>query len=571
MRSFLPSALVLSFLLAGCGGAEAPSVITSKGGRHYGGIFNWNEAGTLRSLFPLSLATTAEFRVASLAFQGLVRFDPNDLSVKPCLAERWEVDPTGTVYTFTLREDVRFHPDSTAAKEDLRPLLAEDVVTCFRKLCTAAPENQMFWLFQGRVKGADEHYAASLRGEAPGGLPGITAVDEHTLRVELVSPEPLFLQVLAHQGCWIYGDRPRSARRISSLAQGTGPFVLRQTGDDGPLVFERFAHYWEKDQYGNALPYLDGVRVTFDHDKSHELDEFIAGHLSLMVDPPVERLGELVAPAQVGGAAHPFVVQRLPGLSVQFYGFNALRPPFDDVLVRRAFALAIDQGFLADSVLKGAAVRSEHGVVPPGMNGYPEELVSGLAYDPDSARELLALAGYPGGKGFPTVRIQVNNDGFGYGRVAEAVQTMIERNLGIGLLISVLPVDQHYDRVDLGQAQLWRQGWSADYPDPENFLALFYGRNAVLDPTLPSALNTTRYHNARFDSLFLAARAAPDHGTRMRLLAQAEDQAMEDVTVAPLYFERTVRLLQPWVRGMPINAMDLRYLEGVWFDPAERN
>ena len=570
MRSFLPSALVLSFLLSACGGAEAPLQATSKGGRHYGGIFNWNETGTLRSLFPLSLATTAEFRVASLAFQGLVRFDPNDLSVKPCLAERWEIDETGTIYTFTLRSDVRFHPDSSTAPEDLRLLLAEDVVACFRRLCTAAPENQMFWLVQGRVKGADEHYASSVRGETPHELKGVRAIDDHTLLIELVSPEPLFLQVLAHQGCWVYARQPRSSQRVRSLVQGTGPFLLRNTGGEGPLVFERFAQYWEKDQYGNALPYLDGVRVTFDNDKSHELDQFLTGNLSLMVDPPVERLGEL-APAQVGAAALPFVVQRLPGLSVQFYGFDAMRPPFNDVRVRRAFALAIDRGFLADSVLKGAAVRSEHGVVPLGMKDYPDDLVSGFAFDPDSARELLALAGYPGGKGFPTVRIQVNNDGFGYGRVAEAVQTMIERNLGIGLLISVLPVDQHYDRVDLGQAQLWRQGWSADYPDPENFLALFYGRNAVLDPTLPSALNTTRYRNAHFDSLFQAARAAPDQATRMRLLAQAEDQAMEDVTVAPLYFERTVRLLQPWVRGMPVNAMDLRYLEGVWFDPEERH
>jgi peptide/nickel transport system substrate-binding protein len=180
----------------------------------------------------------------------------------------------------------------------------------------------------------------------------------------------------------------------------------------------------------------------------------------------------------------------------------------------------------------------------------------------------LAAAGYPGGKGFPTVRLQVNNDGFGYVRVAEAVQTMIERELGIGLVISVLPADQHYQWIDEGHALMWRQGWVADYPDPENFLTLFLGQNAVLDTGLPSPLNTTRYHNARFDSLYMAARATTDPETRMNALALAEDQAMRDVTVAPLYHERTVRLLQPWVKGLPANAMDLRDVSRAWFDPA---
>ena len=107
-------------------------------------------------------------------------------------------------------------------------------------------------------------------------------------------------------------------------------------------------------------------------------------------------------------------------------------------------------------------------------------LVPGVPFAPDSARRLLAEAGYPDGRGFPPLQLQVNADGFGYVRVAEAVQAMLERELRVPVSISVLPADKHYERVEMMQARFWREGWTADHPDPENFLSLLYGKNAVL-------------------------------------------------------------------------------------------
>ncbi len=163
MRSLLP-ALLLPMLLSSCGEGDASVRSTAKGGRHYGGIFNWNETGTVRSIHPLGLTTTAGFRIGSLVYQGLLRFDPGDLSIRPCLAERWEVDSSGTVYTFHLRSDVRFPADPLLANGEGRALTASDVEECFRRLCTASPDNHMFWLFQDRVLGAEEHYNATAAG-----------------------------------------------------------------------------------------------------------------------------------------------------------------------------------------------------------------------------------------------------------------------------------------------------------------------------------------------------------------------------------------------------------------------
>ena len=285
-----------------------------------------------------------------------------------------------------------------------------------------------------------------------------------------------------------------------------------------------------------------------------------------MFEIPIDRTSVLADSLDPVTGQQRYLVRSVPALSVQFYGFNANRRPFDDVRVRRAFAMAIDKKVLVDSVLKHLAVAADHGLVAPGLVGYPYEEVPGIPFDPDSARLLIRQAGYGPDRPLPPVLLQVNNDGYGYVRVAEAVQAMLEGILGVAIGVSVLPADQHFDRIETGRADLWREGWLADHPDPANFLALLYGKNAVLDTNERTFLNTTRYHNMRFDSLFVSAQRTVDRSERMRSLAGAEAVAMQDVPLVPLYHERSIRLMQPYVRDLPMNAMEYRDLGRVWFD-----
>jgi oligopeptide transport system substrate-binding protein len=208
--------------------------------------------------------------------------------------------------------------------------------------------------------------------------------------------------------------------------------------------------------------------------------------------------------------------------------------------------------------------------VAPGIEGYPYDSVPVLKYDPERARVMLSDAGFPQGKGLPTVFLQVNNNGFGYVKVAGVVQAMLEKELGARVVTTVLPSDQHFGRVEQGEAAFWREGWVADHPDPENFLALFYGRNAPANDSDPAYLNSTRYKDPTFDALFSEAQRTSDQQQRMQLLAKAERKLMDDAVVIPLYHERSVRILQPWVRDLPINGMEYRDLRAVWFDAAAR-
>lgn len=558
LRNILTSLLFAA--IAGCGGPQAPRERISPSGKYYGGIFSANESEEVGSLFPLSLTRASAHRIGSQIYEGLVRFDPLDLTIVPGLAESWESDPSGLVHSFRLREGVRFHDDACFPDGQGRLLTAQDVVQCLTRICTQHPDNHMFWLLQDHVAGANAHYASEAPVTEP--VKGISATDDRTVRIELTAPWPGLLNTLAHQGCWIYPaealDHYGTGPRWQPV--GTGPFRVKRFDRGQVLVLERWSGYWGTDADGAPLPYLDGVRYTFEQEKEKELEAFLQGTLSTVYELPVGRTDVMRADAA-------YQVQSVPTLSVQFLGLNLRKPPFNDQRVRKAFAMAIDRQALVDSVLDGLGLAAEHGVVAPGLNNYPYGLVRGTPYDPQQARRLLADAGYPGGRGLPTVHLQVNNNGFGYVKVAEAAQTMLERELGAHVITSVLPAEQHFQRVEQGLPLIWREGWIADHPDPENFLALFYGRNAPADTALPSYLNSTRFKDARFDSLYGAAARTAEQAERLRLLALAEDRLMQELPIIPLYHERSVRLVQPWVKDFPINGMEYRDLRTVWFEP----
>ena len=560
MLRVLSSAALIA-LLIGCGSSELPT--RSEGGI-YGGVFNFNETQVVRSIFPLTIGLVSEQHVAMQIYEGLVGFNATDLSLEPALAESWDVDPSGTVYTFNLRRNVRFHDDPAFRDGEGRLLIAKDVVNCFSAICEKGKGDAAFWLFQDKVAGADAYYDSDKRD---GKVSGITALDDHTVRITLIRPCPNFLQSIAGAGCWIWPQELLDAygSDLFRHAIGTGPFRLNSARPEEVFVLERNHHYWGRDAEGRSLPYLDAVRVTLVPDKEREITEFLKGRLSMVTELSIQSINVLADSVDRNTGERRFNTLSTPALAVQFYGFNASKPPFSDVRIRRAFALALDRRHLVDSVLYGLAVVADHGLVAPGLPQYPYDLVGGIPYNPDSARKLMAQAGFPGGKGFPRIQLQVNNYGFGYRSVASRVQEMLLKELGVAVTVSAVPPKEYYDRIDRGEALFWREGWVADLPDPENFLALIYGKNAVADTSLPSSLNTTRYANPRFDELFALSMTKGSEAERMTDLAQAEALAIKDVPLIPLYHERYIMLLGPQVKGMQINPMELLDLRKVHF------
>ena len=166
------------------------------------------------------------------------------------------MDVPATTYTFHLRKVGFFHADPVFANEKERRFDANAVLYCFQRSCTASPENQMFWLFQDRITGANAHYAATVNDGSAPALEGVVAIDERTVAISLTGPWPGFLQVMAHQGCWIHPhellDHYGAEARWHPV--GTGPFRLKSFNKGSALVMERNPAYWGQDESGSPLP-----------------------------------------------------------------------------------------------------------------------------------------------------------------------------------------------------------------------------------------------------------------------------------------------------------------------------
>jgi len=567
---------LISFLFFACGEVrnDMPShVKEAKGGRYYGGVFALNEVDNFRSLYPPDITQASEHRIANQIFEGLVELDQKDLSIKPSLATEWTVNKEATVYTFKIREGVKFHDDECFPEGKGRFMNAYDVEYCLRRLCTDIPDNQMFWLLQDRLKGASEHFLnVPESASTMNSISGIQAVDDRTVRLELEFPFSGFLNVLSHQGCWIYPNEAVThyGEQISVNCIGTGPFEQKVIKEKEVVILEKNPDYWQEDELGNQLPFLSAIKVTFEREKSLELLEFRKGNLSLIYELPPEEM-DLFKEAQSGpkGSKVPFIKQSEPSLSIQYYGFQHQGEIFDDPNVRRAFNLAIDKANIVEHTLSGQGVPAYYGMVPPSFSGYDTARVHGYHYDPDLARSYMTEAGYENGKGFPALVMQVNSGGYGNIEVAEAIQNMLSENLNIPVEISVLPTAQHYDRVEQGGADLWRAAWIADYSDPENFLNLLYGKHVPTSMDQSAYINSMRYQNPEYDSAFSKALQETQEDKRMDLYSVADSIAMQDAAVIPLYYELGIRLLHPKVRNLPMNAMEYRDLSEVYFSPLD--
>ncbi len=554
------------------GGDEAP--VSGPGSERYGGVFKVNEIENFKDLYPLNITEVTSHRIASQIYEGLLELDQDSLTVQPSLAKDWEVSDSAKIFTFHLRDGVKFHEDECFDNgSNTREVTAHDFKYCFDKLCSSSPRNQSFWLFKNKVKGANKYHRSTEKGEPlEGGVPGIKVIDDHTLRIELNYPLPGFEKILAHPACFVW---PKEAlehyeEEMRSNAVGTGPFKLKAVKEGNYVSLARNENYWDEDEHGNPLPYLDGIKVSFIKEKTSELTVFRNGDLDMVYKLPVESInditGELNEAKQRRETEIPFKLQRSPSIAIQYYGFQHKSDLFSNKHLRKAFNYAIDREKITKFTLEGEGIPAHHGIIPPSFTYYPTKEVEGYSFNRNKAKEHLKKAGYESGEEVPTIELQLNSGGETNEEIAEVIQSMLKENLNVDIELNVLPFPQHLERMELGQSRFFRSGWLADYPDPENFLNLFYGRHVPDSMDQRSSINEVRYESAKFDSLFQEGLRTIDRKERMKLFKQADQLAMDDAVVLPLYYEENMRLIKPYVRNFPMNAMERRDFTRVYFD-----
>ena len=260
------------------------------------------------------------------------------------------------------------------------------------------------------------------------------------------------------------------------------------------------------------------------------------------------------------------MLQVQPELTTQFYGFLVPDKTFSNKNVRLAFNYAIDRAKIADYTAKGEGIPCFNGIVPIGLPGYDNNLVKGYTFDVKKAKDYLAKAGYPDGKGFPKVTLETNSGGGRNEKVAETVQKMLVENLNIDVEITQVVWAQHTNNVETGKTNFWRFAWIADYPDPINFLNLFYGKNVPKTMEESSYSNPCRHVNPQYDALYEKALATQDAVERNKLYAQLDQMIVDDAPFLPIYYSVKRRLLQPYVKNFDANGMEFRMFKAVWLD-----
>jgi oligopeptide transport system substrate-binding protein len=566
-KLFLFSSISLSLLLSSCGGDDKnnnSATSEAKGGVYMGGILRLNEVENIKSLMPIAINEINSFHIASQVYEGLVIYNQVDLTLKPGIAKTWEVSEDQTEYTFHLRTNAKFHDDPCFPEGKGRMAVAGDVKYCLDKVCTQDANNNQFDVtLKDRVQGANDNFEASKSGKATG-VSGITVVNDSTLKVKLVHPDGSFLNILAMPGCYIYAKEAvaKYGNDMRTKCVGTGPFFVETVKEGEVIIMKKNQNYWAYDEHGNKLPYLDGIKWSFIRDKKSEILEFKRGNLDMVYKIPVEMFHELMGDLGNAKTNNPeFEIVSSTALNTNYYGFNVqANPVFAKKDVRLAFNYAIDRHKIADFTIQGEGTAADYGMVPYTeafeKEGYDYKSLKGYTFDPAKAKELLKAAGYPDGKGFPEITIEINSGGGDNILIAEVIQKMLKENLGVTVNINTVPFAEHIENIQVGKSDFFRFAWISDYPDPESFLTLFYGKHVPANLTDKSYINFFRYKNDRFDSLFMAARVEPDKAKRFALLSKAEQIALDDAPFMPIFYAENFRLLQKSVRNMPENPMN---------------
>lgn len=567
--------VILAVLTAGCSkknGDDSQTLL--RGGIKGGGTIISNESENIRGLDPVGVNDVVSAHVSHQIYDLLVDLDTN-LQLKPMLAKSWEISPDGLTYIFHLRNDVFFHDNACFPGGKGRKFAAEDVRYSLNRVLDTRTGSLGFDFYRNYVEGAKEFTEEITKSITENREPriknvsGYKVIDDTTFQIKLTKSFAPFIYYMCLGFSYI---APKEAvdkygKDFFQNPVGTGPFIFENWTPDLEINLRRNTNYWDKDEFGNSIPYLSGVKFRFIKDLSQQLLEFKNGNLDDSYRIPNELFKNIITDEKTLSPEYSkFVIQRKTALATQYYGFLTTSKTFSDKRVRQAFNYAIDRDKILKYVLQGSASETAiYGLVPPVMPNYDEKKIKGYRFDLEKAKQLMTEAGFPGGKGFPEVTLSINEGGGRNTQIAEAIQNML-KEIGVTLKLQLLQFAQLLDNIDAGRSDFYRLGWNADYPDPETFLNLFYGKNVPDNPNDKSPINSFRYRNPKFDELFEKAIATTDINERNRLYEEAEQLAVEDAPMLFIYYDEDWRLIQPYVRGYALDPMHRVNMRYTWLD-----
>jgi oligopeptide transport system substrate-binding protein len=524
---------LLSAAVIACGGGDRVADVAARDG-----ILLIGNGSEPMSLDPHLVTGVPENRIISALIEGLISYHPTDAEEpEPGVAEAWEHNEDYSVWRFRLRENARWTNGD--------PVTAGDFTYSWQRILSPALGSQYAEMLYV-IRNARAFHEGRIEDF---GQVGVQAIDDRTLEVSLEGSTPHFLTMLKHYS--FFPVNPRAVEQFGGMTEhqnrwstvenyvGNGPFRLAQWTTNQIIRTEKNPDYWDSDRVQlNAIHFF-----PIDNVNSEET-AFRAGRLHMTSTVSPDRIPSF-------RETIPDQLRIDPYLGVYFFRLNVTRAPLNDPRVREALNLAVDRQLLVDRVAQGGQ-RPASGFTPHGLDDYPE--MDRVRFNPERARQLLAQAGFPGGRGFPKKEILINTSE-AHRKIAEAVQAMWRQHLGIDVGIYNQEWKVYLDSQSNLDYDISRAGWIGDYPHPMTFLEIF---------TTGNGNNDTGWSNSTYDRLIREAQAgSPEQ--RMRLLREAETILLTELPVVPIYWYTRTYLLDPRVQGWHPTLLDNRPYKYVSF------
>ena len=511
-----------------------------------GKIFHYNEFNGIASLDPAFAKSQSVMWPAHQLYNTLVEID-DSLHIVPSLAKSWDVSEDRTVFTFHLRNDVFFHDDAAFENGKGRKLTAKDVEYSFSRIIDKQTASPGAWIFNRKVDT----------------LQPFRAIDDSTFQLKLLRPYIPMLGIISMQYCSVVAKEAveKYGTDFRRHPVGTGPFQFVAWEEGQALVLKKNHNYFEKDEAGNRLPYVNGVKVSFYDSKATEFLLFRQKQLEFINDIEASFKDEVLTKKGTLRQEwnNKIVLKTNPYLNIEYFGIlvdstNDLvkNSPMRSKKIRQAINYGFDRRKMILYLLNSLGTPAESGFVPMGLPSFDSSIVKGYNYNPVKTKQLLAEAGYPGGKGLPNIKLLTVAI---YADMANFIAKQLEES-GIPVQVEVVQKSLLLTMTSGSTAAFFRGSWIADYPDAENYLSVFYSKN-------PAPPNYTRYKSAAFDAAFEKAIREDNDSIRYKLYQAADKIMIEDAPVVPLWYDKVVWLVQPNVKGFKPNTLNLLELRRV--------
>lgn len=519
------------------------------GKKEEGSVFHYNESTGIASIDPAFAKNQSIMWVIHQLYNTLVEVDSN-LHIVPSLARRWEVSEDKKTYTFTLRNDVFFHDDDCFPGGKGRRLTASDVVYSFQRLVDRSTASPGSWVFNDKIAGNE----------------GFTAVNDTTFQLRLTRPYNPILGILSMQYCSVLPKEAveRYGADFRRHAVGTGPFCFVTWEEGQAMVLRKNPTYFETDKEGKRLPYLDGIKISFNDSKATEFLLFRQGKLDFINDIDASFKDEVLTKkgslrpdwqGKIQLHTHPYLNIEYFGILVEDQNPVVRNSPLRQQKIRQAINYGFDRKKMVLYLRNSLGIPATAGFVPAGLPSFDSVNFKGYHYNPQKARQLLQEAGI-GRMSSTAIKLYTIPI---YSDIASYIARQLEE-IGLNVQVDVVQKSLLLELTSGSKAAFFRGSWIADYPDAENYLSVFYSKN-------PAPPNYTRYNNPQFDALFEKAIAETNDSLRYELYRQADEVMMRDAPVVPLWYDVAVHLVQPSVIGFRPNALNLLELRRTSFTP----